>query len=92
MIFSLVVYFFVMLILYFLKDTIVPTCDTYNSTINIIIFLLHLFMILISIFLVRSKIKDHNIRYLVNSGFTVFYLLMLYICLKFELYLVICNI
>ena len=86
------VYVTLMLILYFLKDTIIPACDTYNSTINISIFLLHVVFIFSSILVIRKEIENINIRYVVNSSMSVFYMLMLYIFLKFEIYLVICSI
>jgi len=89
---SALIYTSVMIVLYFLKDTIIPACDTYNSLINIGIFLLHLVTIFSSILLVRNEIQDVNIRFIANSGIAVFYLLMLYIFLRFETFLVICSI
>ena len=74
---SALIYTSVMIVLYFLKDTIIPACDTYNSLINIGIFLLHLVTIFSSILLVRNEIQDVNIRFIANSGIAVFYLLML---------------
>ena len=89
---SIIIYAVIMIVLYYLKDTIVPACDTYNSSINIVIFLLHIIIIFSSILLVRKEIQNVNFRFLANSGIAVFYLLMLYIFLKFETFLVICNI
>jgi hypothetical protein len=89
---SALIYTSVMIVLYFLKDTIIPACDTYNSLINIGIFLLHLVTIFSSILLVRKEVSNVNARFIANSGIAVFYLLMLYIFLKFETFLVICSI
>lgn len=85
-------YIVAMIVLYLLKDTIIPACDTYNSSINIGIFLLHIVAIFSTILLVRKEFHDPNIRFIVNSGIGVFYLLMMYIFLKFGTFLVICSI
>lgn len=81
-----------MVILYLLKDTIIPACDTYNSSINISVFLLHIVAIFSTILLVRKEFQDPNIRFLVNSGISVFYLLMMYLFLKFGTFLLICSV
>ena len=89
---SILIYVLIMIVLYLLKDTIIPACDTSESSINIVIFLLHIIVILSSILLVRKEIQNVNVRFITNSGIAVFYLLMLYIFLKFETFLVICSI
>lgn len=89
---SIGIYGALMILLYVLKDTIIPSCDDHNSLINIVIFILHIVVIFSSILFIRKEIQNINIRYIVNSGIAVFYLLMLYIFLKFEIFLVICNI
>lgn len=89
---SIILYAVIMIVLFLLKDTIIPACDTSNSSINIVIFLLHIIVIFSSILLVRKEIQNVNLRFLANSGIAVFYLLMLYIFLKYETFLVICSI
>lgn len=91
LIYPVIGYIAVMILLYALKNTIIPSCGTYDSYINMVVFLLHIIMIIITIITVRYSVKDVNIRYLVNSGFGVFYLIMMYICLKFEIYQVLCS-
>lgn len=89
---SFTIYFIIIILLYLFKGTLVPACDTYDSMINFFVFSLHIVIIIINIIIVRKTIKDLNLRFIVNSGVAVFYLLMMYIILKFELLQVICNI
>lgn len=85
-------YGLLMIILYFLKEVIVPECDTYSTTINLVIFVLHMIFIFSTILLTGNKIENVSTRYIVHSAIAVFYLTMLYIFLKFQIYQVICNI
>ena len=85
-----VLYAVLMLFLYFAKEIIIPTCDVHSTTINLSIFILHMIFIFCTILLTGGEIHNVSKRYIMHSAVAVFYLLMLYLFLKFQVYQVLC--
>ena len=86
------IYVVLMVALYFTKELFIQTCEVHRTSINIGIFILHMVFIFVTILLTGNEIQNVSVRYIVHSALAVFYLTMLYLFLKFDVYQVLCNI